>query len=164
MKKYVILILSSLIILSSIASAKIYKWVDSTGKTIYSENPPPHTIKGKEIKIAPFSKMAKHPYRPKTKQEKADKEEDEELEKDKKEKKVSSQEKAAKRNQEKIRKANCARAKKSYRHYSRAYVGDNKLLPTRKNKNGNTVIVSVDESKQRKRQAAQRVRLYCRGR
>jgi len=165
MKKYVILILSSLVILSSIVSAKIYKWVDSSGKTIYSENPPPNTIKGKEIKIEPFSKMAKHTYRPKTKQEKSDKKEDEELEKEKdknkNKKKVSPQEKAAKRRREKIRKINCIKAKKSYKHYDTAYTNH---LPIKRTKDGKEVVMDVDETAKRKKKASQRIRRYCRGR
>ena len=45
---------SALLVLSSLAAAQVYTWKDASGKTVYSDTPPPiKTVKEVNIKVAP---------------------------------------------------------------------------------------------------------------
>lgn len=45
---------SALLVLSSLAVAQVYTWKDASGKTVYSDTPPPiKTVKEVNIKVAP---------------------------------------------------------------------------------------------------------------
>lgn len=58
MKK--VALFSSLLVLSSLALAQVYTWKDSSGKTVYSDTPPPtKTVKEVNIKVAPAKVTAK---------------------------------------------------------------------------------------------------------
>lgn len=40
-----------LMMASGLAQAKVYRWVDETGKVVYSQSPPPESIEGEEIQV-----------------------------------------------------------------------------------------------------------------
>ena len=51
MKRTVIAGLAGLVILGGLAEAKVYRWVDESGKVVYSQTPPPENVKSEEIQV-----------------------------------------------------------------------------------------------------------------
>jgi len=52
------------VLLVGLADAKVYRWVDEDGKVVFSQNPPPESIKGEEIQVnapSPASSSARKP-------------------------------------------------------------------------------------------------------
>ncbi|WP_457668180.1 DUF4124 domain-containing protein [Thiolapillus sp.] len=52
MKRTIFVGLAVLVVLGGLVEAKVYRWVDETGKTVYSQSPPPENIKGEEIQVS----------------------------------------------------------------------------------------------------------------
>ncbi|WP_456405354.1 DUF4124 domain-containing protein [Thiolapillus sp.] len=50
MKRTVVVGLTALLLVG-LADAKVYKWVDEDGKVVFSQNPPPESIKAEEIQV-----------------------------------------------------------------------------------------------------------------
>jgi len=50
-KRTIIAGLAGLVILGGLAQAKVYRWVDENGKVVYSQSPPPESIKAEEIQV-----------------------------------------------------------------------------------------------------------------
>ncbi|WP_456379498.1 DUF4124 domain-containing protein [Thiolapillus sp.] len=51
MKRTIIAGLAGLVMLGGLAEAKIYRWVDESGKVVFSQTPPPEHIEGEEIQV-----------------------------------------------------------------------------------------------------------------
>lgn len=61
-KRTIVAGLVGLMVLGGLAQAKVYRWVDETGKVVYSQSPPPESIKGEEIQVdAPPPATASEP-------------------------------------------------------------------------------------------------------
>lgn len=51
MKRTIIIGLTGLILVATLVDAKVYRWLDEDGKVVFSQNPPPKSIKGEEITV-----------------------------------------------------------------------------------------------------------------
>jgi len=50
-KRTIVAGLAGLVMLGGLAEAKVYRWVDESGKVVFSQTPPPEHIKGEEIQV-----------------------------------------------------------------------------------------------------------------
>ena len=51
MKRTIVAGLAAALLLAGLAEAKVYKWVDESGKVVFSQTPPPENVPAEEVQV-----------------------------------------------------------------------------------------------------------------